>query len=127
MWCEKITELKATEQYKDTRFYFITPLVTSCNNSVTSVKDYNQSKTNIHGFTLRDLCEAIIKTCAVYDIPVLDMNKDSGIYYNSPEDDHASAYFGDGVHPNDAGHAKLAQSIYHALTTDILQDFINRR
>lgn len=43
------------------------------------------------------------------------MNLESGIYYNSPEDDHASEYFGDGVHPNDAGHAKLAESLYTAL------------
>ncbi|MBE6235267.1 MAG: hypothetical protein E7112_03410 [Bacteroidales bacterium] len=115
MWCEKIVELKATDQYKNTKFYFITPIVTSWNNSVTSVRDYDQSKTNVHGFTLRELCEAIINTCEVYDIPVLDMNLESGIYYNSPEDDHASEYFGDGVHPNDAGHAKLAASLYTAL------------
>ena len=82
---------------------------------MTSVRDYDQSKTNVHGFTLRELCEAIINTCEVYDIPVLDMNLESGIYYNSPEDDHASEYFGDGVHPNDAGHAKLATSLYTAL------------
>lgn len=122
MWCKRITELKATEQYNDTRFYFVTPVVTSWNSSVTSVRDYDQFKTNIHGFTLRDLCEAIINTCEVYDIPVLDMNLDSGIYYNSPEDDCASAYFGDGVHPNDAGHAKLARSMYAALMTDILKN-----
>ena len=115
MWCKKIVELKATDQYKDTEFYFITPIVTSWNSSVTSIRDYDQSKTNVHGFTLRELCEAIISTCEVYDIPVLDMNLESGIYYNSPEDDQASKYFGDGVHPNDAGHAKLARSLYTAL------------
>ena len=43
------------------------------------------------------------------------MNLESGIYYNSPEDDQASKYFGDGVHPNDASHAKLARSLYTAL------------
>lgn len=39
----------------------------------------------------------------------------SGIYYHSEEYNTVSLYFGDGVHPNDAGHAILAESIYEAL------------
>ena len=126
MWCEKITELKNSEQYKNTKFYFITPLITSWNSSVTSIRDYDQSKKNTHGFTLRDLCDAIIQTCSTYDIPVLDMNKHSGIYYNSPDDSNASLYFDDGVHPNDAGHAKLAQALYDALIEDAIRETLNK-
>lgn len=113
-WCKKIEELRATERYSKTEFYFITPVITSWNSSV-GVRTYDQSKTNIHGFTLRDLCEVIIDVCSDYDIPVLDMNQESGIYYHSEEYNTVSLYFGDGVHPNDAGHAILAESIYEAL------------
>lgn len=112
MWCNRINELKAKPQFSNTKFFFITPIITSWNSSVTSEKSFDQSKTNVHGFTLRDLCLAIIETCAFYKVPVLDMNKYSGIYYNSEQDNNASEYFADGLHPNDAGHQKIAEGIY---------------
>ena len=61
---------------------------------------------------LRDICDAIIETCASYRIPVLDVNRYSGIYYNSEEDKTTNLYFGDGIHPNDAGHAKIAEILH---------------
>lgn len=111
MWCEKVMEIKALPQHAETKFYFATPIITSWNNSVSTAQNWDQEKKNIHGFKLRDLCMAIIETCAMYKIPVFDTNKYSGIYYNSPEDNTVGTYFGDGIHPNDAGHNKLAESM----------------
>ena len=60
MWCERIAELRKTDSLSNTQFYFLTPIICSWNNSVTTARDWDQSKTNIHGYTLRDLCNAII-------------------------------------------------------------------
>ena len=114
MWCDKIMELKGTETYKNTKFYFMTPLITSWNNSVGS-KSWDQSKVNIHGYTLRDLCKAIIEVCDVYEIPVIDLNLYSGIYYNNADDQNASTYGGDGIHPNDGGHELVTNAIVKLL------------
>jgi uncharacterized protein YjdB len=109
-WCKKIIEIKNTSGFENTKFFFITPIITSWNNSVGG-NNWDQNKTNIHGFTLRELCQAIINVCDVYEIPVLDMNKYSGIYYNSADDNTVGTYFGDGIHPNSAGHAQIAQAL----------------
>lgn len=119
MWCDKIQELRNTESCANTRFYFMTPTITSWNSSVTKTRDWDQSKTNIHGFTLRDLCHAIIDVASEYDIPVIDLNLCSGIYYNSPEDENASLYGGDGVHINGAGHTLVTDAIIRALASDM--------
>ena len=119
MWCKKIAELRNTENCAGTRFYFLTPLITSWNNSVTSTRDWDQSKTNVHGFTLRDLCHAIMDVATLYDIPVIDLNICSGIYYNSPTDENVSLYGGDGVHINEAGHTLVTNAIIRALAGDM--------
>ena len=122
MWCDKIQELRTTESCANTRFYFMTPTITSWNSSVTKTRDWDQSKTNIHGFTLRDLCHAIIDVATEYDIPVIDLNICSGIYYNSPEDENVSLYGGDGVHINGAGHTLVTDAIIRALASDMTED-----
>ncbi|MBQ5672131.1 MAG: SGNH/GDSL hydrolase family protein, partial [Oscillospiraceae bacterium] len=96
MWCERIEELRKTDSLSDTRFYFVTPLITSWNNSVTSARNWDQSKTNIHGYTLRDLCNAIIEVAALYDVPVIDLNLLSGMYYVDAEDNTVAEFGGDG-------------------------------
>lgn len=111
MWCEKIISLKANDAVKNTKFFFMTPLITSWNNSVGTSKSWDQSKTNIHGFTFRELCNAIIETCAVYKIPCLDMNKYSGIYWKSDDDTNTKTVGGDGIHPNAAGHELIANAL----------------
>ena len=111
MWCRRIKELQELEEFKDTKFYFMTPVITSWNNSVTSAKSWDQTKTNICGYTLRDLCDAIIKTSSLYEIPVLDLNYYSGIYYISSEDNNVSDTGGDGVHPSPKGHSYIADTI----------------
>lgn len=115
MWCSSICRFRDMAGFEDTEFFFITPVITSWNRSITELPDWNQSKRNIHGFTLQEMCSAIAETCAVYDVPVLDLNRQSSIYYNSPSDCNAPALFADGIHPNDAGHRVIAEEIYRLL------------
>ncbi|MEE1329484.1 MAG: SGNH/GDSL hydrolase family protein, partial [Oscillospiraceae bacterium] len=122
MWCEQIVELRKTDSLKDTEFYFVTPLITSWNNSVTSARNWDQSKVNIHGYTLRDLCNAIIEVAALYDVAVIDMNLISGLYYVSAEDNNIDVFGGDGVHPGDEGHAMMAAALEDALLKHYLLD-----
>ena len=122
MWCQRIYELRKTDSLKNTEFYFMTPVITSWNNSVSSVRDWNQGKENIHGYTLRDLCNAVIEVCALYDIPVIDLNLISGLYYNSPEDNSIDKFGGDGAHPGTVGHQMMASAIENALLKNHLLD-----
>jgi len=115
MWCERIMELRKTDGMKDTQFCFVTPVICSWNNSVTSARDWDQSKINIHGYTLRELCNAIIEVAALYDVPVVDLNLISGMYYVSTEDNNVSEFGGDGVHPGANGHAMMANALANAL------------
>ena len=110
-WCENIEKLRQTEGFENKEFIVITPLITSWNVSMGSKRDWNQSKLNVHGHTLRQYCTAIMEVCTEYDIPVFDANMFSGIYYNSPEDNNVELTGGDGVHISAAGHALLAESL----------------
>ena len=116
-WCEKVVQLQATPSCKNTKFFFITPVPGGWNRSVDSTarKLYDQSKRNINGWTLRDYCEAMVKTCAHYQIPVLDLNRYGSIYYKSADDNTMTDNFKDGLHPNDAGHALIAEDLYQLL------------
>jgi len=115
MWCRQIVQLRQTEGLQDTQFCFATPVITSWNDSVTSQRSWDQSKTNIHGYTLRDLCQAIMEVCAQYDIPVLDLNLYSGMYYRSEADNNLADFGGDGVHPGVGGHAMMAEAFQEFL------------
>ena len=114
MWCDRIVALKNTASLAHTKFYFMTPLQTSWNHSIGS-NNWDQNKVNIHGFKLRDLCQAIIDVCALYKIPVIDLNLYSGIYYNSADDQTANSLGGDGIHPNESGHVKITEAIIRGL------------
>lgn len=122
MWCQRIAELRQTDSLKDTEFWFMTPLITSWNNSVSSARNWDQSKTNIHGYTLRDLCNAILEVCALYDIPAIDLNLLSGLYYNSAENNTVTEFGGDGVHPGTVGHQMMAEAIENRLLQNHLRD-----
>ena len=122
MWCERIGELRTTDSLKDTQFYFVTPLITSWNNSVTSGRNWDQSKTNIHGYTLRELCNAIIEVAALYDVAVIDLNLLSGLYYVDAGDNNIGVFGGDGVHPGEEGHAMMAEAIANVLLQNHLRD-----
>ena len=118
MWCQRIAELRKTDSLSNTQFYFVTPVITSWNNSVTSARDWDQSKKNVHGYTLRDLCNAIIEVAELYEVPVIDLNLLSGMYYVDAEDQNTAVFGGDGVHPGVKGHEMMA----HALANVLLQN-----
>lgn len=122
MWCQRIDKLRQMESFRSTEFYFMTPVITSWNNSVSSVRDWDQSKCNIYGYTLRDLCNAVIEVCARYDIPVIDLNLISGLYYNSKEDNNITEFGGDGAHPGTVGHEMMAAAIRNALLQNHLRE-----
>ena len=122
MWCQRIAALRQKDSLKSTEFYFMTPVITSWNNSVSSVRNWDQSKTNIHGYTLRDLCNAIIEVCAWYDIAVIDLNLISGLYYNNAEDNNIVQFGGDGAHPGATGHQMMANAMENALLQNYLHD-----
>ena len=120
-WCEKVVQLRSTPAYQNTKFFFITPVPGGWNRSVddTVRKDYDQSKRNCNGWTLRDYCEAMLKTCAHYKIPVLDLNKYGSIYYKSADDHTMEDVFADGLHPNDTGYKLIAEDLYRLLMEEL--------
>ena len=122
MWCERIVELRKTDSLSHTQFYFVTPVITSWNNSVTTTRDWDQSKTNIHGYTLRDLCNAIMEVAALYDVAVIDLNLLSGMYYVDAEDNNTAVFGGDGVHPGEKGHEMMAGALANVLLQNDLRD-----
>lgn len=67
------------------------------------------------GAILEDYVEIIRKTAAQYNLPILDLFKTSAIRADIPE--IAARYTTDGLHPNDEGHALLAQEIETYLRT----------
>ena len=115
MWCERIEELRKTDSLCNTQFYFVTPVIASWNNSVTSARDWDQSKTNIHGYTLRDLCNAIIEVAELYHVAVIDLNLLSGMYYVDAEENNTAVFGGDGVHPGVTGHSMMAKAMANIL------------
>lgn len=122
MWCERIGQLRQDPSLKDTRFYFVTPQITSWNNSVTSARNWDQTKVNIHGYTLRDLCNAIIEVAGLYGIGVIDLNILSGLYYVDAQDNNIGVFGGDGVHPGDQGHRMMATALANVLLQNHLRD-----
>ena len=86
---------------QDTKIIFMTPVITSWNNSVGG-QDWDQSKTNACGYSLPDLVNAIKEVTSYYGIVTLDLNQLSGLQ---------STDFGDGIHPNDSGMKKIADTI----------------
>ena len=117
MWCERILELQATEACKDIQFVFMTPVILSRNRSVSTGDNWNQDKTNVFGYTLREYCTAIMEVCAYYGVPVLDLNMYSGMYYHSEVNNNVEEFGGDGIHPGPKGHAMMAAAL-----TEFLQE-----
>ena len=122
MWANKIVELKETETYEDVQFYFVTPLIASWNVSISSKRDWDQSKENIHGIKVRDICNAIIEVAGMYDIQVIDLNITSGLYYNSETDNTIDKFGGDGLHPGETGHQMMADAIIKHFKQEFLSE-----
>lgn len=120
-YCEKINELKKTEQFRNTTFIFMTPLPTSWYNvhSLGTAENWDQDKLNNSGHTLREFCVALIEECAAAGVPVIDLNLYSGFYYNSPEDNNVVELIADGIHPTTAGQEFLS----HAVADGIMNNY----
>lgn len=67
----------------------------------------------VAGATLKEYVEAIRILAEDYSLPVLDLYKESGLQPNVPA--IREAFMPDGLHPNDAGHAILAEKIVQFL------------
>ena len=94
--------LKKRLDLDKTMVFFMTPVATSWNNSVGPEHDWDQSKKNACGYTLRDLCDAIIEVCEYYDILCLDLNAETNL---------VKRHFSDGIHPNDFGSRVIAETM----------------
>lgn len=99
VYCQELIK-RFREQ--DTKIFFMTPVITSWNNSVSSAKSWDQSKLNACGYSLPELVNAIKEVTAYYGIVTLDLNQLSGM---------TSTDFSDGIHPNDSGMKKMADTI----------------
>ena len=85
---------KLSKKYLDKYLLVMTPLKT------------NPSYGHYHnGGSLDDFCNAIIKVAGKYAIPVLDLNKVSGI---NSEEFSMGYYTADGLHPTDKGYERIA-------------------
>ena len=97
------------EKYPEAQLVVMTPTHRSSENNL--LNDWNLR-------TLAPLSryvEIIREVAEYYAIPVLDLFKVSGIQPAIPV--LKEKYMPDGLHPNDAGHAKLAEKLYGFLKT----------
>lgn len=85
-------------KFPEARIVFMTPL-----------HRISEDEKNINGFTLEQYVSIIKETAAYYSIPVLDLWSLSGI--QPRVDILMEKYCPDGLHPNDAGHERMAAVI----------------
>ena len=76
-------------------------------------------KNNI-GLTIQDYGSVIREVCAIYSVPVIDVNALSGISTLN-----ITTYLQDQVHPNSAGGRKIANVVIDALIQYVLMDLTN--
>ena len=73
--------------------------------------------TNQCGIYLEEYIDAVKEAGNIWSVPVIDLNSVSGLY---PMMDEYARYFKDAandrLHPNDAGHVRLARTLYYQLT-----------
>ncbi len=74
-----------------------------------------QSPNPVTGKVLLDYVEAIQSIAGDYSLPVVDMYREAGICVDIPA--QRELFCPDGVHPSDAGNARLAQRLYGFLQT----------
>lgn len=94
--CQKLAEL-----FPDARVVFMTPTHRGSEN-VTVNEIGLPLDTDLAGF-----CDAIKEVCRYYSVPVLDLFALSGIQPAIPC--QMEKFMPDGLHPNDAGHRRIAE------------------
>ena len=92
------------EKYPTSEIVFLTPLHRS-----------EEDNVNSHGYVLSDYREVILEAAEKYSIPVLDLYGMGGIQPRIKA--QLDAFMPDGLHPNDAGHYKVARRICEFLKT----------
>ena len=101
---------KLIERYPEAQLVIMTPL----HRDSEEKDDLNEwgvrLTTNLEGYV-----NAIIKVAAFYAIPVLDLFRVSGIQSRVPV--LKERYIPDGLHPNDAGHVRIADKLIGFLNT----------
>ena len=95
---------KLIEKYVDKPIVFLMPLHrTNDDKPATTVKSQ----------ILKDFVDAEKRVCEYYSIPVIDLFGASGMC--SAVEVQNKFYFADGLHPNDAGHEKIAKIVENFL------------
>lgn len=108
--CVYLCLQKFTNQFYKSRVGVLTPLPRSNNYGL-------NASPNSRGFTLLQLVDVIKQTAAHFSIPCLDLYRESNL--NSWDMDSRLYYFaqGDGLHPNDLGHAVFSPKVKQFLLT----------
>lgn len=91
------------EKYSGKNIMFMTPIKRSQSPLLT------QESVNANGKTLKEYCDAIKQVCAYYGIPVLDMHSECILIPQIAGQN--TAFFIDGTHPNEEGHAIMSRSL----------------
>lgn len=73
----------------------------------------NECDPDSNGLPLKAYVDVIREMAEIYSLPVLDLFANSGIQPSIPV--MQTTYMPDGLHPNDAGHARLARMIAKTL------------
>lgn len=110
LFCQKLQTI--FKDYPDVKIYFSTPTPTKnapISGGNPAGKSWDQSKQNFNGNTLRDICNAIIQTAALYGYQSLDLN----LYFDGDITDHTAmdAAFPDGLHPGPLGNQQMASTL----------------
>lgn len=95
---------KLINKFPDAQIVVMTPLHRSSENEL----GFNEWGVR-RDHTLEDYVDAIISIAGFYGIPVLDLFRTSGIQPRIPV--IQEKYMPDGLHPSDAGHAKIAKRL----------------
>ena len=95
--------------YPDSQIVFVTPLhrYGFGTSSITGEKFTYDYLPNGRGHTLADYVHAMVEVCEAYNVPIIDLYSTCDI--NPAVAAARNAYMPDGLHPNAAGHEKIAE------------------
>lgn len=122
LFCQKLQTI--FKDYPDVKIYFSTPTPTKNaprSGGNPAGKSWDQTKKNINGNTLRDICNAIIQTVSLYGYQALDLN----LYFDGDITDHAAmdAAFPDGLHPGPLGNQQMASTLEKLMCANPITSF----
>lgn len=101
---------KLIDRYPKAQLVFMTPTHRDSEDDGPYNEKGVRLSTNLEGYV-----DAIIKMAGFYSIPVLDLFRVSGIQSRVPV--LKERYIPDGLHPNDAGHVRIAEKLIGFLNT----------